>query len=104
MQIRPLYDRVVLRRIEPETTSAGGIVIPDAAGKKPNRGKVVATGPGTLLDNGHLKPLTVQPGDLVLFTEYAPTEIKLNGETLLVLRESDILGIIGQSEKMEKAA
>lgn len=104
MKIRPLYDRVVLRRVESESTSAGGIVIPDSASEKPNRGEVVATGPGALLENGENRPMTVKVGDQVLFTDYAPTEIKVDGETYLVLSESDILAIIDQPSKMEKAA
>lgn len=104
MTIRPLYDRVVLRRMDSETKTAGGIVLPDSASDKPNQGEVLAVGPGALLDNGDTRPLTVKVGDRVLFSDYAPTEIKLDGEEVLVLRESDILAIVDNTQSMEKAA
>ena len=87
MSIRPLQDRVVVRRLESETTTAGGIVIPDSASEKPNQGEVVAVGP-----------------DRILFGKYSPNEIKLDGEELLIIKESDILAVIEQDKKMEKAA
>ena len=105
MSIRPLYDNLVVRRLESSTKSAGGIVIPDSASEKPNRGEVIAVGPGRVLDNGTQRPLSVKPGDQVLFGKYAPNEIKLDGEDVLILKESDILGIIDNTQaKMEKAA
>jgi len=104
MSIRPLYDHVVVRRLESSTKSAGGIVIPDSASEKPNRGEVLAVGPGKLLDNGSLRALSVKVGDQVLFSKYSPTEIKLDGEDVLILKESDILGIIDNKATLEKAA
>jgi len=104
MHIRPLYDRVVIRRLESETTTSGGIVIPDSASEKPNQGEVIAVGPGKLLDNGETRPLTVQVGDRVLFGKYTPSEINLDGEEVLVVNESDILAVIDQDNSMEKAA
>lgn len=102
--LRPLHDRLVVRRVESETTTKGGIVLPDSASEKPNQGEVLATGPGALLDNGEIRELTVKVGDRILFSEYAPTEIKLNGEEVLVIRESDVLAIIENDKTMEKAA
>jgi chaperonin GroES len=94
MNIRPLHDRVILKRMEEETTSAGGIVIPDTAAEKPMRGEVVAIGKGKRLDSGEVVPLDVKVGDAVLFGKYSGTEVKVNGEDLLVMREEDIMGVI----------
>jgi len=94
MNIRPLHDRVILKRMEEETTSAGGIVIPDTAAEKPMRGEVIAIGKGKLLDSGDIVPLDVKVGDTVLFGKYSGTEVKVNGEDLLVMREDDIMGVI----------
>ena len=94
MNIRPLHDRVVVRRMEEETTSAGGIVIPGAAAEKPAQGEVVAVGKGKILDNGDLRPLDLQVGDKVLFSKYGGTEVKVNDEELLVMREDDITAVI----------
>ena len=94
MKIRPLHDRVILRRTEEETTSPGGIVIPDSATEKPIRGEVVSVGPGKVTDSGEMRPLDVKAGDLVLFGKYGGTEVKVDGEDLLVLREEDIMGVI----------
>ena len=94
MKIRPLHDRVILKRMEEETTSAGGIVIPDSAAEKPIRGEVVAAGTGKRLENGDLLPLDVKVGDKVLFGKYSGTEVKVEGEDLLVMREEDIVGVI----------
>ena len=94
MNIRPLHDRVVVKRMEEERTSAGGIVIPDSATEKPSRGEVIAAGNGKLTDSGELRPLDVKAGDKVLFGKYAGTEIKVDGEELLIMREDDILGVI----------
>ena len=94
MKIRPLHDRVILKRMEEETTSAGGIVIPDSAAEKPIRGEVVAAGTGKRLENGDLLPLDVKVGDKVLFGKYSGTEVKVDGAELLVMREEDIMGVI----------
>ena len=93
MKIRPLHDRVVVKRMEEETTSAGGIVIPDSATEKPMRGEIVSVGNGKVSDNGDVRPLDVKAGDQVLFGKYSGTEIKIDGEDLLVMREDDIMGI-----------
>jgi chaperonin GroES len=94
MSIRPLHDRVVVRRLEDETTTAGGIVIPDNAKEKPSRGEVIAVGNGKPLDNGDVRALAVKAGDKVLFGKFAGTEVKVDGEELLVMREDDIMAII----------
>jgi len=94
MKIRPLHDRVVVRRMEEERTSAGGIVIPDSATEKPIQGEVVAAGNGKILDSGEVRPLDVKVGDRVLFGKYSGTEVKLEGEELLVMREEDIMGVV----------
>ncbi|WP_069470256.1 co-chaperone GroES [Candidatus Marithrix sp. Canyon 246] len=94
MQIRPLHDRVIVKRLDEEKVSAGGIVIPDSATEKPVRGKILAVGKGKIMDNGDVRPLDVQVGDTVLFGKYAGTEVKVDGEELLVMREEDITGII----------
>ena len=93
-KIRPLHDRVIVEREEEERTSAGGIVIPDTATEKPIRGKVVATGKGKILDDGKVRPLDVKAGDKVLFGKYSGTEIKIDGDELLVMREEDIMAVI----------
>lgn len=94
MKMRPLHDRVIVRRLEEETKSAGGIVIPDTAKEKPMRGSVVAVGQGRVLDNGDVRALEVKSGDTVLFGKYSGTEVKVDGETLLVMREEDIMAIL----------
>ena len=94
MNIRPLHDRVVVRRTEDERTSPGGIVIPDSAAEKPMQGEVVAVGNGKLQDNGELRPLDVKVGDKVLFGKYSGTEVKVDGEEVLMMREDDIMGVI----------
>lgn len=94
MKIRPLHDRVVVRRMEEERKSAGGILIPDNAAEKPVEGEVVAVGKGKVLDNGEVRALDVQVGDKVLFGKYSGTEVKVSGEDLLVMREEDIMGVI----------
>lgn len=94
MQIRPLHDRVIVKRVEEERKTPGGIVIPDSATEKPIRGQVMAVGKGKLLENGEVRPLDVKIGDLVLFGKYSGTEVKVNGEELLVMREEDIMAII----------
>ena len=94
MKIRPLHDRVVVRRLEDERTTAGGIVIPDSAAEKPMRGEVVAIGTGKVLNNGDISPLAVKVGDAVLFGKYSGTEVKINGQELVVMREDDILAVV----------
>lgn len=94
MKLRPLHDRVIVKRTEEERTSPGGIVIPDTAAEKPIRGEIVAAGNGKLLDSGELRPLDVKPGDRVLFGKYAGTEVKVEGQDLLVMREDDIMAVI----------
>jgi chaperonin GroES len=94
MNIRPLHDRLVVRRLEEETTSAGGIVLPDSATEKPSQGEVLAVGPGKTLDNGDVKPLDVKVGDKVIFGQYGGSTVKLEGEELLILNESEIFGVL----------
>ena len=94
MNIRPLHDRVVVLRLEEERKTAGGIVIPDSATEKPMRGKVIAAGPGKILDNGDVRALAVKIGDVVLFGKYSGTEVKMGGQEVVVMREDDIMGII----------
>jgi chaperonin GroES len=94
MNIRPLHDRVIVRRVEEEKKSAGGIVIPDSATEKPIQGEVVAVGNGKVLENGEVRPLEVKVGDRILFGKYGGTEVKIEGEDLLVMREDDITGVI----------
>lgn len=95
MSMKPLHDRVVIKRLDDERKSAGGIVIPDTASEKPSRGKVIAIGTGKVLADGKVLPLTVKVGDEVIFGKYSGTEIKINGEDVIVMREEDILGVIG---------
>ena len=94
VNIRPLHDRFIVRRLEEETKSAGGIVIPDTAKEKPIQGEIIAVGNGKILENGEVRPLDVKPGDKVLFGKYSGTEVKLGGEEVLVMREEDIMGVI----------
>jgi chaperonin GroES len=94
MSLRPLHDRVIVRRMEEERTSAGGIVIPDSATEKPSKGEILAIGNGTILDNGDTRALDVKVGDTVLFGKYSGTEVKVDGEELLVMKEEDIMAII----------
>ncbi len=94
MNIRPLHDRVIVKRVEEEKTSPGGIVIPDSATEKPVEGEVIAVGNGKLLDNGELRALDLKKGDRVLFGKYSGTEVKVSGEEYLVMREDDIMGVI----------
>ena len=94
MKIRPLHDRVIIKRMEEERISAGGIVIPDSATEKPVRGLVIAAGNGKILENGNVRPIAVKAGDKVLFGKYSGTEVKVDGEELLVMREEDSMGVI----------
>ena len=97
MGFRPLHDRVVIRRVEAEEKSAGGIIIPDTAKEKPMEGEVVAVGPGARGEDGKLQPLDVKAGDRVLFGKWSGTEVKLDGEDLMIMKESDIMGIIDRA-------
>ena len=94
MKIRPLQDRVIVKRVEAEEKSKGGIIIPDSAKEKPQEGKIVAVGPGKVADDGKTIAMSVKAGDLVLFSRYAGSEVKIDGEEHLIMREDDILGII----------
>ena len=94
MKLRPLHDRVIIKRLEAETKSAGGIVIPDAAAEKPIKGEVVAAGTGKILEDGKVRPIAVKVGDIVLFGKYSGTEVKLEGEERLIVREEDILAVL----------
>jgi chaperonin GroES len=94
MNIRPLHDRVVVRRMEEERTTAGGIVIPDSATEKPIQGEIIAVGNGKILESGEVRPLDVKVGDRVLFGKYSGTEVKLDGKDFLVMREEDIMGVV----------
>ena len=94
MGFRPLHDRVLIRRVEAEEKSAGGIIIPDTAREKPMEGEIVAVGPGARGEDGKIQPLDVQAGDRVLFGKWSGTEIKLDGEDLIIMKESDLMGII----------
>lgn len=94
MEIKPLNDRVLILRLEEERKTAGGIIIPDTAQEKPQQGKVISAGPGKLDKNGNRTPLQIKPGDLVLFSKYAGSEIKINGVEHSIMREDDILGIV----------
>ena len=93
MSLRPLHDRVIVKRLEEETTSPGGIVIPDTAAEKPSRGKIVAVGNGKVQDNGEIRALDVKVGDVILFGKYSGTEVKVDGDELLVMREDDIMAV-----------
>jgi chaperonin GroES len=95
MSFRPLHDRVLVRRVEAEQKTAGGIIIPDTAQEKPQEGEVVAVGTGTKSEDGKVTPLDVKAGDRILFGKWSGTEVKVNGEDLLIMKESDILGIVG---------
>lgn len=104
MNFRPLHDRVVVRRVEEDERTAGGIIIPDTAKEKPQQGEVVAVGPGARDERGELVALEVQVGDRVLFAKWGGTEVKINGEELLIMKESDILGIVEDSAASRRKA
>ena len=93
MNIRPLHDRVVIKRVDEETTSAGGIVLPGSATEKPMQGEVLAVGNGKITENGDVRPLDVKVGDAVLFGKFSGTEVKINGEEVLIMREDDLMGV-----------
>jgi chaperonin GroES len=104
MKFRPLHDRVVVRRVEEDTKTAGGIIIPDTAKEKPSQGEVIAVGPGARDEAGKLVALEVKTGDRVLFGKWSGTEVKINGEDLLIMKESDILGVLEGAVSAKKAA
>jgi chaperonin GroES len=104
MTFRPLHDRVVVRRIDADEKTAGGIIIPDTAKEKPQQGAVVAVGPGARDENGVLTPLDLRPGDRVLFGKWSGTEVKIDGEELLIMKETDILGVLAGSPAVRAAA
>ena len=104
MKFRPLHDRVVVRRIESEKKTKGGIIIPDTAKEKPQEGEVIAVGPGTRSDAGQIQPLDVKVGDHILFGKWSGTEIKIAGEDLLIMKESDVMGILEGRAEQKKAA
>jgi len=104
MKFRPLHDRVVVKRIEEDTKTAGGIIIPDTAKEKPQQGEIVAVGPGARDEQGKIVALEVKPGDRVLFGKWSGTEVKIDGEDLLIMKESDVLGILEGKSSAKKAA
>jgi|SRR4051794_16120119 chaperonin GroES len=104
MKFRPLQDRVLVRRLEQEEKTRGGIIIPDTAKEKPMEGEVLAVGPGARDESGKVQPLDVKPGDKILFGKWSGTEIKIDGEELLIMKESDIMGIITETAAKKKAA
>ena len=104
MQFRPLHDRVVIRRIEAEERTKGGIIIPDTAKEKPQEGEVIAVGPGARDENGQIQPLDVKVGDRILFGKWSGTEVRIDGQELLIMKESDIMGVIEQSGSQSRKA
>ena len=104
MAFRPLHDRVVVRRIDEDERTAGGIIIPDTAKEKPMQGEVIAVGPGARNDKGEIQPLDVKVGDRILFGKWSGTEVKIDGEELLIMKESDVMGVLEVSESKKKAA
>lgn len=103
-KFKPLHDRVLVRRVESDTRTAGGIIIPDTAKEKPSEGEVIAVGSGARAENGTVTPLDVRPGDRVLFGKWSGTEVKIDGEELLIMKESDLLGVIEERQIAKKAA
>jgi chaperonin GroES len=104
MQFTPLHDRVVVRRVESEEKTKGGLIIPDTAKEKPSEGEVIAVGEGARKDSGELIPMSVKTGDRILFGKWSGTEVRIDGEDLLIMKESDILGIISSGQASAKAA
>ncbi|MBB3965764.1 co-chaperone GroES [Rhizobium metallidurans] len=104
MSFRPLHDRILVRRVESEEKTKGGIIIPDTAKEKPQEGEVIAVGPGARNEAGQIQPLDVKAGDRILFGKWSGTEIKINGEDLLIMKESDVMGIIEAQAEQKKAA
>jgi chaperonin GroES len=104
MHFRPLHDRVLVRRIDAEEKTAGGIIIPDTAKEKPQEGEIVAAGPGARNEQGQLLPIDVKPGDQVLFGKWSGTEVKIDGQDYLIMKESDLLGVVDNTGSARKAA
>jgi chaperonin GroES len=104
MKFRPLHDRVVVRRVDAEEKTAGGIIIPDTAKEKPQQGEVIAVGPGARDENGKVSPLDVKVGDRVLFGKWSGSEVRIDGEDLLIMKESDIMGVLEATAAKKKAA
>ena len=104
MKFRPLHDRVVVKRIDAEDKTAGGIIIPDTAKEKPSEGEIISVGPGGRDDKGNLVPIDLKPGDRVLFGKWSGTEVKLDGVDYLIMKESDIMGVLDRSDARQKAA
>jgi chaperonin GroES len=104
MNFRPLHDRVLVRRIEADEKTAGGIIIPDTAKEKPSQGEVIGVGPGGRDESGKLLPIDIKVGDRVLFGKWSGTEVKIDGEDLLIMKESDILGVVEDAAKLKRAA
>ena len=104
MHFRPLHDRVLVRRIDAEEKTSGGIIIPDTAKEKPQQGEIIAVGPGGRNEQGQLVPLDVKAGDRVLFAKWSGTEVKIDGKELLIMKESDLLGVVEKTETLKKAA
>ena len=104
MTFRPLHDRVLVRRVEADTKTAGGIIIPDTAKEKPQEGEVIAIGPGARNESGKLVPLDVKVGDRILFGKWSGTEIRIDGEELLIMKESDVMGIVEKTSNIRRAA
>ncbi|MCG2632771.1 co-chaperone GroES [Bradyrhizobium sp. WYCCWR 13023] len=104
MHFRPLHDRVLVRRIDAEEKTSGGIIIPDTAKEKPQQGEIIAVGPGVRNEQGQLVPLDVKTGDRVLFAKWSGTEVKIDGKELLIMKESDLLGVVEKAEALKTAA
>ena len=104
MHFRPLHDRIVVRRIDADQKTAGGIIIPDTAQEKPQEGEIVSVGPGVRNDRGELVPTELKAGDRVLFGKWSGTEVKIDGEDLLIMKESDVMGVLEQTSTLKKAA
>jgi chaperonin GroES len=104
MQFRPLHDRIVVRRVDAEEKTAGGIIIPDTAKEKPQQGEIIAAGPGARDESGKLQPLDVKVGDRVLFGKWSGTEVRMDGEDLLIMKESDVMGVLEETVARRKAA
>ena len=104
MKFRPLHDRIVIRRVEGDDRTKGGIIIPDTVREKPQEGEVVAVGPGARDESGEIQPLDVKAGDRILFGKWSGTEVKIDGEELLIMKESDVMGVLESTQAIRKAA